>query len=554
MWFLIYFFTGNYILGPLIGSSPIECLQQRLARKSGTNDFYLLKILTLDDNPKTDKEARDMMQGKVLLHSEFKLLSLCKDIEGVIRSHGLFSDFVFEEKYAAERSPMGQIYTGKVLKRIVLVLDCIYPHDFNIKSTAYIDLHHYLLRAKLPERDILGIFKKVVEIVQRLHDRNIIHSDLKLNNIVLHPVSNKVYITNFCLGRLLASENALFHDQRGSPAYIAPEILSGKPYRGKPCDMWALGVMLYTMIVGRFPFVDATPPALFKKIKHVYFTFPPDKKISIETTTLIKSLICLRPEDRYTASETLSSLDTIIQKSLKMKRPSNQIVPDIDEPIRITTRTKKGASIELSTEQFSRTLETKETRENKSVIRPNILSMQTFASSPLLSSSNAVAFGPPQNMSLAQHINNLHIYTRLDDQNSWHRLLNSVGGGDSTYVQSLYAALFGLSTRGRIPTAPNESGDFNGIVTHEISTKIANFLRQHCRSYLLVRKLFTEANVVTDRTNFLRLCRIFGVQMEAITEDTVLIKAEQTERNRIFLTILLKIAGFSNNFFVPIRN
>lgn len=507
-----------------------------------------------------------MMQGKVLLHSEFKLLSLCKDIEGVIRSHGLFSDFVFEEKYTTERTPMGQIYTGKILKRIVLVLDCIYPHEFNAKSAAYINLHQYVQKAKLPERDVLGIFRKVVEIVERLHDRNVIHSDLKLNNIVLNRVSNKVYITNFCLGRLLTSETALFHDQRGSPAYIAPEILSGKPYRGKPCDMWALGVMLYTMIVGRFPFVDSTPPALFKKIKHVDFIFPPDKKISPETTALIKSLICLRPEDRNTASDTLSSLDMIIQKQLKLKRSMDQIVPDIDETAKKSGRNKAGPSVELSTCSLSSILCSTSTRENKSFIRPNILSMQRFRSNPILSSD-------PRRISLTHQINNLSLRTRLDDQNSWHTRLNTGGGGDSspsapgsptqvtsprahvsTYVQSLYAALNELFTRGRLPTVPNDSRDFNGIVTHELSTKIANFLRQNCRSQLLVRELFSEANVVTDRTNVIRLYRLFGIQMEAITDDTVLIKTEQTISNIMFLTFMMQIAGYSNTYFLPVRN
>ena len=45
-------------------------------------------------------------------------------------------------------------------------------------------------------------------------------------------------------------------DQRGSPAYISPDLLSGKPYEGKPSDMWALGVVLFTMLYGQFPFYD----------------------------------------------------------------------------------------------------------------------------------------------------------------------------------------------------------------------------------------------------------------------------------------------------------
>ena len=92
------------------------------------------------------------------------------------------------------------------------------------------------------------------------------------------------------------NENDLLKDQRGSPAYISPDVLSGKPYAGKPSgkkyklsisriffivflffffsnsqkndtifsDMWALGVVLFTMLYGQFPFYDSAPHELFQ--------------------------------------------------------------------------------------------------------------------------------------------------------------------------------------------------------------------------------------------------------------------------------------------------
>ena len=55
-----------------------------------------------------------------------------------------------------------------------------------------------------------------------------------MGNIVLNLRSRKVTLTNFCLGKHLMNENDLLKDQRGSPAYISPDVLSGKPYAGKP--------------------------------------------------------------------------------------------------------------------------------------------------------------------------------------------------------------------------------------------------------------------------------------------------------------------------------
>ena len=51
-------------------------------------------------------------------------------------------------------------------------------------------------------------------------------------------------------------------------------FFAGKPYLGKPSDMWALGVVLFTMLYGQFPFYDSVPQELFRKIKSVEFNIP----------------------------------------------------------------------------------------------------------------------------------------------------------------------------------------------------------------------------------------------------------------------------------------
>ena len=57
--------------------------------------------------------------------------------------------------------------------------------------------------------------------------KNIVHRDLKLGNMVLNKKRREVVITNFCLGKHLVCEDDLLKDQRGSPAYISPDVLSG---------------------------------------------------------------------------------------------------------------------------------------------------------------------------------------------------------------------------------------------------------------------------------------------------------------------------------------
>lgn len=51
-------------------------------------------------------------------------------------------------------------------------------------------------------------------------------------------------------------------------------LFTGRPYRGKPSDMWALGVVLFTMLYGQFPFYDSIPQELFRKIKAAEYSIP----------------------------------------------------------------------------------------------------------------------------------------------------------------------------------------------------------------------------------------------------------------------------------------
>lgn len=80
--------AGPYLLGPKLGPSPVKSIVQCLARKEKTNDFYQIKILTLRND--SQDETQDDRQGKMLLHTEYSLLSLLKDQSGVIHHHGLF--------------------------------------------------------------------------------------------------------------------------------------------------------------------------------------------------------------------------------------------------------------------------------------------------------------------------------------------------------------------------------------------------------------------------------------------------------------------------------
>lgn len=367
--------AGMYLLGPVLGSSPVKSIVQCLARRDGTDDFYTLKILTLED---AEEETQDDRQGRMLLHTEYSLLSLLHNQDGVIHHHGFFKDCALEERQTSDR---GLVYTGKVKQRLCLVLDCLCAHDFSSRNADLLNLQHYVIREKkLSEKESIVIFYDTVRVVDSLHKKNIVHRDLKLGNLVLNRCTRRVTITNFCLGKHLGSENDRLKDQRGSPAYISPDVLCGKPYLGKPSDMWALGVVLFTMLYGQFPFYDSSPTQLFNKIRAADYSIPSDGRVSENTISLIRRLLVLEPKHRMTASEVLDFLSVIIATS-KLGTYADellQVVPDIDDSKEDKSEVKQCLQEEPGADRMDdfQNITQQEQNESEQYIGPSMMAAQ----------------------------------------------------------------------------------------------------------------------------------------------------------------------------------
>lgn len=83
--------AGPYLIGLKLGHSPVDSIVQYLAKKENSNEFFQLKILVLSNNTSNEKMLQDERQGKMLLHTEYSLLSLLENENGVMQHHGLFS-------------------------------------------------------------------------------------------------------------------------------------------------------------------------------------------------------------------------------------------------------------------------------------------------------------------------------------------------------------------------------------------------------------------------------------------------------------------------------
>lgn len=125
-------------------------------------------------------------------------------------------------------------------------------------------LHGYIksqTRKRLNEREARRIFLQVVKGIEYCHARCITHRDIKLENILLDKDRN-VKIIDFGFSTCVPNDKKI-KIFCGTPSYMAPEIVNKTEYCGPPADIWALGILLYAMVNGCFPFRGSTDKDLY---------------------------------------------------------------------------------------------------------------------------------------------------------------------------------------------------------------------------------------------------------------------------------------------------
>ncbi|KAJ3098977.1 serine/threonine-protein kinase KIN2 [Phlyctochytrium planicorne] len=138
---------------------------------------------------------------------------------------------------------------------------------------------------RLSERRTRQIFHQILSAIDYAHRSFVVHRDIKLENIRIHP-DNTVKVLDFGFATF-HSDRFKQHSSCGSPCYAAPEIYAQKAYHGPEVDIWSLGVCLYGMVVGSLPF-DKTS---FRELS---------QEICLDVKDLIESMLRVRPEQRAT--------------------------------------------------------------------------------------------------------------------------------------------------------------------------------------------------------------------------------------------------------------
>ncbi|WOK96423.1 serine/threonine-protein kinase SAPK7-like [Canna indica] len=160
---------------------------------------------------------------------------------------------------------------------------------------------------RFSEDEARYFFQQLICGVNYCHFRQICHRDLKLENTLLDgSPAPRLKICDFGY-----SKSSLLHSRPkstvGTPAYIAPEVLSPREYDGKQADVWSCGVTLYVMLVGAYPFEDQNDPKNIRKtirrIMSVQYKIPDYVHISQDCKQLISRIFVANPMRRITIRE-----------------------------------------------------------------------------------------------------------------------------------------------------------------------------------------------------------------------------------------------------------
>jgi len=179
-----------------------------------------------------------------------------------------------------------------------------YEHDGKIAIVMEFvergELLSYIGPEGAPETEVRDVFVQILEALEYCHQHQVVHRDLKLENLLVDKNYN-IKILDFGFSNFISSDSFRMKTLCGTLMYLAPEIFLGKQYNGPPVDVWALGVILYAMLTGRFPFADT--PQLPRDVVNGNYVIP--HKISKDARKLLRGMLCLKPEKRLTIAEIL---------------------------------------------------------------------------------------------------------------------------------------------------------------------------------------------------------------------------------------------------------
>eukprot|EP00241_Pyramimonas_parkeae_P004398 CAMPEP_0114265770 /NCGR_PEP_ID=MMETSP0058-20121206/24152_1 /TAXON_ID=36894 /ORGANISM="Pyramimonas parkeae, CCMP726" /LENGTH=955 /DNA_ID=CAMNT_0001383003 /DNA_START=387 /DNA_END=3254 /DNA_ORIENTATION=- len=281
-------FDEEYSLGDTLGTGGYAVV--RVGTKLATGEKFAVKIMKIgkavlddqsdeaeadDEDADEDEDEPDELTFEQIIDNEIGLVSKL-DHPNIIKIKEYFINF-------------SKCYIVMDLLEGPVLLDAL------------------LEMGKYTEKDAKTIMERLFDAVSYMHLANVTHRDLKLENLVLKRPGDlsSVVIVDFGFAKAARARDKMV-DVVGTPWYSAPELLVADPYTSA-VDLWALGVGLYMLLIGEFPFDDPEEEVMEDAIiAGDYIKDGPKwSAISPEANDLVQGLLSVDPKQRPTAAEAL---------------------------------------------------------------------------------------------------------------------------------------------------------------------------------------------------------------------------------------------------------
>ncbi|XP_076002446.1 serine/threonine-protein kinase SIK2 [Genypterus blacodes] len=213
-----------------------------------------------------------------------------------------------------DKTQLDAVNLEKVYREVQIMKMLNHPHIIKLyqvmetKNMLYLvteyakngEIFDYLAKhGRLSELEARRKFWQILSAVEYCHNRNIVHRDLKAENLLLDGHMN-IKIADFGFGNFFQPGEPLA-TWCGSPPYAAPEVFEGQQYEGPQLDIWSMGVVLYVLVCGALPFDGPTLPVLRQRVLEGRFRIP--YFMTEDCEHLIRRMLVLDPSKRLSVAQ-----------------------------------------------------------------------------------------------------------------------------------------------------------------------------------------------------------------------------------------------------------
>ena len=256
----------DYLITKELGKGSYAVV--KLAKHKITNEKFAIKIYTKESL--LDPQKRNTVKNEINILKQLNHINIMKLYEVIDSS-----------------------------KYLYLVLE--YIKGISLLEVIKLEKYHYIEQHKA-----IKLFLQIVKGISYCQSKNINHRDIKLENIlVIKDDIVKIIDFGFSIKGTKDTYQKLFC---GTPSYMPPEIVNKEKYIAQYSDIWSLGVLLYTMLYGRFPFKAKNDEKLFELINEADVKFPDNIYVSENIKKLIKKILNVEPKLRPSPEEIINDI------------------------------------------------------------------------------------------------------------------------------------------------------------------------------------------------------------------------------------------------------